>query len=129
MSDQTFPAAAKAMTFIVTSDREAAKTFYGDILGFKEIGEDDYAVVFDLNGIMLRVSTVKQHEAAEHTVLGWEVPDITSAVKTLTDKGVVFNRYPYFEQDELGIWTAPGSTNRVAWFKDPDGNVLSLAQF
>ena len=129
MSDQTFPAAAKAMTFIVTRNRAAAKAFYGDTLGFNEISEDDYAVVFDLNGIMLRISTVEQHAASDHTVLGWEVPDITSAVKTFTAKGVVFNRYPYFEQDELGIWTAPGSNNRVAWFKDPDGNVLSLAQF
>jgi catechol 2,3-dioxygenase-like lactoylglutathione lyase family enzyme len=124
-----FPTAAKAMCFIVTADRAAAKKFYGEILGFRQTGEDEYAVVYDLNGTMLRISTVAEHRGEPHTVLGWEVPDIVEAVSTLTAKGVVFNRYPYFEQDELGIWTAPGSGNRVAWFFDPDGNNLSLAQF
>jgi hypothetical protein len=124
-----FPAAAKAMCFVVTTARAAAKAFYGGTLGFTMISEDEYAVVYDLNGTMLRISTVETHKPEMHTVLGWEVPDIVAAVKTLTAKGVVFNRYPYFEQDELGIWTAPGSTSRVAWFPDPDGNTLSLAQF
>ena len=123
-----FPAAAKVMTFIVTGDRATAKKFYGETLGFKQIHEDDFAVVFDLNGTMLRISTVKDHKPPMHTVLGWQVPDIVAAVKTLRAKGVKFNIYEGFQQDDLGIWTAPGSTNKIAWFLDPDGNNLSLAQ-
>jgi catechol 2,3-dioxygenase-like lactoylglutathione lyase family enzyme len=123
-----FPAAAKAATFIITRDRSAAIKFYGETLGFKQISEDDFAVVFDLNGTKLRISTVKDHKPQMHTVLGWEVPDIVAAVKTLTAKGVKFNRYEGFQQDELGIWTPPGGTSKVAWFLDPDGNNLSLAQ-
>lgn len=123
-----FPAAAKVMTFLVTRDRAAAKKFYGETLGFKQIGEDDFAVVFDLGGTMLRISTVKDHTPPMHMVLGWQVPDIVAAVKALKAKGVKFNIYEGFQQDELGIWTAPGSTDKVAWFLDPDGNNLSLAQ-
>jgi hypothetical protein len=85
--------------------------------------------VFDLNGIQLRISTVPDHHPPVHTVLGWEVPDIVAAVTALKAQGVTFNIYEGFGQDELGIWTAPGSSNRVAWFLDPDGNNLSLTQF
>ena len=123
-----FPAAAKAATFIITRDRAVAKKFYGETLGFKQLSEDDFAVVFDLNGTKLRISTVKDHKPPMHTVLGWEVPDIVAAVKTLKAKGVTFNVYEGFQQDDLGIWTPPGSTAKIAWFLDPDGNNLSLAQ-
>lgn len=125
----TFPTSAKAMTFIVTRDRETARKFYGDTLGFQAASEDDFALVYDLNGTMLRISTLKDHAPQRHTVLGWEVPDIEAAVKALKAKGVTFNVYDGFGQDALGIWTAPGSTNKVAWFLDPDGNNLSLTQF
>jgi catechol 2,3-dioxygenase-like lactoylglutathione lyase family enzyme len=121
--------AAKAMSFIITRDRAKAIAFYRDVLGFRQTGEDDFAAVFDLNGTMLRISTLKDFQPQQHTVLGWEVSDIEASVKALTAKGVAFNRYPGFDHDELGIWTAPGSTDRVAWFLDPDGNNLSLAQF
>jgi catechol 2,3-dioxygenase-like lactoylglutathione lyase family enzyme len=119
---------AKAACFIATRDRAKAKAFYGGVLGWPQVHEDDFAVVYDMNGTTLRVSTVKDHKPPMQTVLGWEVQDIAAAVKALTAKGVAFNRYPGFEQDALGIWTAPGSTNKVAWFLDPDGNNLSLAQ-
>ena len=125
----TIPQTAKAITFIVTRDREAAKRFYGDILGFKQTHEDPFAVVFDLNGTMLRISTVPDHQPPAHTVLGWDIPDIVTTVEALRSKGVQFNVYPGFGQDELGIWTAPGTGDRVAWFLDPDGNNLSLTQF
>ncbi len=127
MSD-SFPAAAEVMTFIATRNRAVAKKFYGETLGFKQTGEDQFAVVFDLNGIMLRISEVQEHKPPMHTVLGWRVPDIVAAVQALKAKGVTFNIYPGFGQDELGIWNAPGSDNKVAWFLDPDGNNLSLAQ-
>ncbi len=120
---------AKAITFVVTRDRAGAKAFYGETLGFSLTHEDDFAALFDLNGAMLRVSTVENHVAQQHTVLGWKVSDITAAVKALRGKGVIFTLYDGFGQDELGIWTSPGSAAKVAWFKDFDGNVLSLTQF
>jgi catechol 2,3-dioxygenase-like lactoylglutathione lyase family enzyme len=123
-----FPAGAKAATFIVARDRAVAKKFYGETLGFRQIGEDPFAVVFDLNGTKLRISTLRDHKPQMHTVLGWEVSDIVAAVKALTAKGVKFSRYDGFDQDELGIWNAPGGKDRIAWFLDPDGNNLSLAQ-
>ncbi len=119
---------AKAISFIVTRDRARAKAFYGDTLGFALTEETDFAVVFDLNGTMLRIPTVADHSAQAHTVLGWEVPDITETVRALRDRGVAFIVYEGFGQDGLGVWIAPGGT-RIAWFKDPDGNVLSLTQF
>src|ERR1700760_2742927 len=110
------------MSFIVTRDREAAKRFYGEVLGFALTHEDNFAAVFDLNGIMLRISTMPNHVAQPHTVLGWEVRDIESAVKSLMAKKVKFAVYNGMGQDDLGIWTPPGSTTKVAWFLDPDGN-------
>ena len=126
---QTLPASAKTMSFIITRDREKARGFYGDVLGFKAVHEDQFALVYDMNGTQLRISTVKDHRAQQHTVLGWEVPDIVATVNALKAKGVTFNVYDGFGQDDLGIWTAPGSTNKVAWFLDPDCNNLSLTQF
>jgi catechol 2,3-dioxygenase-like lactoylglutathione lyase family enzyme len=119
----------KTITFIVTRDRARAKAFYCNVLNFRLIDEDDFAAVLDLDGTMLRISTVASHVAPQHTVLGWEVADIADNVRTLRDRGVVFNIYEGSGQDDLGIWQAPGSAAKVAWFKDPDGNVLSLTQF
>jgi catechol 2,3-dioxygenase-like lactoylglutathione lyase family enzyme len=124
-----FPTAAQVMTFIATRDRAVAQKFYGETLGFQQINEDEFAVVFDLNGTPLRISTVPDHEPPIHTVLGWAVPDIVATVRALQAKGVKFNIYEGFGQDKLGIWTAPTSGDRVAWFLDPDGNNLSLTQF
>ncbi len=123
------PSSAKAITFILTRDRARSIPFYRDILGFPLVSEDMFAAVFDLNGTMLRMSTSETHEAGQHTVLGWDVPDIAEAARALKAKGVEFNIYEGFGQDELGIWTSPASDASVAWFKDPDGNVLSLTQF
>jgi catechol 2,3-dioxygenase-like lactoylglutathione lyase family enzyme len=127
--NSSFAASPKTMTFIATRDRERAKAFYGGVLGFRQVSEDAFAAVFDLNGTMLRISTVKDHQPPPHTVLGWEVDDIVAGVKALKARGVTFNVYPSFGQDELGIWTSPASDARVAWFLDPDGNNLSLTQF
>ena len=123
------PSSAKAITFILTRDRAKAIPFYRDLLGFPLVSEDMFAAVFDLNGTMLRISTVETHQAGPTTVLGWEVPDIAGAVKALKANGVEFNIYDGFGQDELGIWTSPASDAKVAWFKDSDGNVLSLTEF
>jgi sugar phosphate isomerase/epimerase len=88
--------------------------------------EDEYAIVFDVGGIDLRVSIVPDFTPHEHTVLGFGVPDVASVVKALRENGVMSNIYKGFNQDELGIFSLPDSALRVAWFKDPDGNVLSV---
>jgi catechol 2,3-dioxygenase-like lactoylglutathione lyase family enzyme len=123
-----FPASARVATFLATRDRAKAKTFFETVLGFRILSEDDFAVVFDLNGTMLRLSEVKNFNPQPFTVLGWNVPDIALALRALKAKGVTFNIYEGMGQDVLGIWTPPGSTAKVAWFLDPDGNVLSLSQ-
>lgn len=114
--------------FVATRDRDKARVFYRDVLGLKLVSDDQFATVFDANGSMLRVTPVLEIAVAPYTVLGWNVSDIVEAVDALTKAGVVFERYGFFEQDGRGIWTAPGGAVKVAWFKDPDGNVLGVAQ-
>lgn len=118
--------AAKPVAIICTRDRARAAVFYRDTLGLKLKSEDDYAVVFDVDGIDLRVSAVPDFTPHEHTVLGFRVPDVSTVVKALREQGVTFNTYKGFNQDDLGIWSLPNSALRVAWFNDPDGNVLSV---
>jgi catechol 2,3-dioxygenase-like lactoylglutathione lyase family enzyme len=117
---------ATIIAFVGTRDAERAKQFYRGTLGLRMVSEDPFAVVFDVNGTMLRVTTVPEMTPARYTVLGWQVKDIAAAVRELQNAGVKFERYD-FPQDELGIWAAPSGA-KVAWFKDPDGNVLSLSQ-
>ncbi len=118
---------AKPVIVICTGDRARAAEFYREILGLAFAYEDSFASVFNLlGGITLRVSTVTDFTPHEHTILGFNVPDVEAAVRALRQRGVAFNIYPGFGQDELGIWSAPGGAVRVAWFKDPDGNVLSV---
>ena len=119
---------AAPIAFVLTRDRARLKVFYGDILGLVLVSEDDFAAVYDLNGIMLRLTTVEDHAASPHTVLGWKVPDIAAASQALADKGVAFSIFPGFGQDALGIWTSPDGATKVNWFNDPEGNVLSLTQ-
>jgi catechol 2,3-dioxygenase-like lactoylglutathione lyase family enzyme len=114
------------LILICTRDRSRATTFYRDLLGLGFVSEDKFAVVLDVGGIMLRVSPVADFVPHEHSILGFRVDDVAATVKALREKGVVFNIYPHFKQDELGIWTLPGGSTHVAWFKDPDGNVLSI---
>src|SRR5947209_6840915 len=92
------------------------------------MSEDDFALVFDAGGTMLRVAIVQELKPANYTVLGWIVPNIRRAVLDLAKQRVKFERYSFLEQDDLGIWRSPTKA-RVAWFKDPDGNTLSLTQF
>jgi hypothetical protein len=91
------------------------------------ISEDEYALVFDAHGTMLRVAIVGESVVAPYTVLGWQVDDIGAIVRGLAAKGVKFERYAWMEQNDLGIWSAPSGA-KVAWFKDPDGNLLSVSQ-
>ncbi|MGA9998365.1 MAG: VOC family protein [Pyrinomonadaceae bacterium] len=119
---------SKVVTFVATSEPESAKNFYEQTLGLRLINDDAFAIVFDANGVMLRVQKVEAHTPANHTVLGWDVTDIYTEVKELMSRGVRCERYEWLEQDESGVWTAPSGA-KIAWFKDPDGNVLSLTQF
>ena len=121
------PRLSKFVGFAITTRPEEAKTFYSDKLGFTFLRDDGFALVFDAHGTMLRVSKMREFTAALYTVLGWEVEDIVRAVNGLNERGVSFERYPGMPQDENAICTFPGGA-RVAWFKDPDGNVLSLSQ-
>jgi catechol 2,3-dioxygenase-like lactoylglutathione lyase family enzyme len=114
------------VAFVPTKDAEKAKAFYVDVLGLRFIKDDGFAMVLDANGIMVRVARA-QFTPAQFTILGWQVKDIEKTAAGLQEKGVRFERFGFFEQDALGIWTAP-TGDKVAWFKDPDGNVLSVSQ-
>ena len=119
--------ANKVIGFVPTKDAERARRFYANVLGLRFVADDQFALVFDANGTMLRVVRVKDFTPFPFTLLGWEVSQIEKVVSGLEKKGVVFERYGWFEQDKLGIWTAPGGA-KVAWFKDPDENLLSVSQ-
>jgi catechol 2,3-dioxygenase-like lactoylglutathione lyase family enzyme len=116
------------VAFAPTRDAERAVKFYRDTLGLALVSQDHFAAVFDAHGTMLRVSNVPALTPHPFTVLGWHVPDIAAAARALIDAGVAFERYAGLEQNDLGTWTAPGGA-QVMWFKDPDGNLLSLTQF
>lgn len=116
------------LTFVLTSDAARAKKFYSETLGLKFINQDEYALVFDANGTTIRVTIMPGHTPTEHPVLGWKVPDIAATVDGLVKAGVKFEKYSFLEQDALGVWSAPDGATKIAWFKDPDGNVLSVAQ-
>ena len=115
----------KLKAFVPTINQEKAKYFYKDVLGLSLLSQDNYALEFDANGTLLRVTTVRELTPHPFTVLGWKVNDIETVIRELNKKGISFERYDFMQQDELGIWHAPGGT-KVAWFKDADGNLLSL---
>jgi len=115
------------VAFVPTRDSTQARSFYEGVLGLRFIKDDGFAMVLDANGIMVRVSKVPEFKPAQFTILGWEVSGIEKVGTALQERGVHFERFGFFEQDELGIWTAP-TGDKVAWFKDPDGNILSVSQ-
>jgi catechol 2,3-dioxygenase-like lactoylglutathione lyase family enzyme len=117
------------MAFSAATDAERAKAFYRDQLGLRLVADEPYALVFDAAGTMLRVQKVQEVRLAQYTSLGWQVPDIAAKVEELTKAGVKFEHFGLPGQDEKGIWTPPGGSAKIAWFKDPDGNILSLTQF
>ena len=117
----------KVMAFVATTNAERAKTFFGDILGLPLVSDDPVALVFRAAGTLIRVQKVREHTPPPFTVLGWHVDDIAGDVSALAARGIRFERYDGMKQDEAGVWTAPGGA-KIAWFKDPDGNVLSLTE-
>jgi len=114
------------IAFLAVTSADSARAFYRDKLGLRLVSEDRFALVFDANGTMLRVVPVGEIPPVRWTVLGWEVPDIEAVVEQLEAGGVKLERYEWVN-DERGIWTAP-SGDKVGWFKDPDGNTLSISQ-
>lgn len=121
-------ATAQPVAFVLTADRAISKPFYEHTLGLRYVEENPFAVVFELAGAVLRLTTVPGYKPHPHTVLGWEVPDVVATVQGLKAKGVDCKIYEGFGQDELGLWTSPDGKTKLAWFADPEGNILSVAQ-
>jgi len=117
----------KIVGFVATKDYAKARNFYEKILGIEFVNQDAFALEFISGGNMIRISKVDDFTPMPFTVLGWEVTDIQKVVEDLTKRGVTFEKYSFLKQDDLGIWDAPGGS-RVAWFKDPDGNLLSVSR-
>lgn len=116
------------VAFVPTTDPANARAFYEGVLGLRFIKDDGFAQVLDAHGIRVRVARVQpDFKPAQFAILGWEVPNIEEMVRGLGKRGVHFEVFGFFKQDELGIWTAP-TGDKVAWFKDPDGNILSVSQ-
>lgn len=118
---------AEMVGFAVTTDAARARAFYEGKLGFRVLSDDRLALVLDADGRMLRIQKMKEHEPRPYTVLGWNVSDLPAAIARLAAAGVSCERFPGLPLDERGIMDFPDGT-RLAWFKDPDGNVLSVAQ-
>ena len=117
---------AQAVIVICTRDRVRAIDFYRETLGLTLHREDAFAAVFEAGTTTIRVATVPDFEPHGHTVLGFLVSEVDTIVKALTGNGVVFMRLPGLPHDELGVLSLPGGKGRVAWLKDPDGNILSI---
>jgi catechol 2,3-dioxygenase-like lactoylglutathione lyase family enzyme len=115
------------MAFVPTRDFRKSRAFYEGKLGLTFVGQDGFAMMMDANGTPVRVAKVPEYTPFPFTMLGWQVPDIGATVSALKKKGVACEVFGFFEQDPLGIWTAP-TGDKVAWFKDPDGNLLSVSE-
>ena len=120
-------ASGKMTGFVPTSDYEKARAFYEGKLGFSFVSIDQYALVVSIGGHNIRISKFPNFTPRESTILGWEVANIEEAVEWLRDRGVTLEKYPFVQDRERGIWTTP-TGDKVAWFKDPDGNILSVSQ-
>ena len=120
-------ATAKIVSFVPTKDYGAARSFYEGKLGFEFVSQDQFALALKVGGHFVRISKVPNFTPLQSTILGWEVKDIEAVVAWLTKQGVATEKYPFVQDRERGIWTTPNG-DKVAWFKDPDGNVLGVSQ-
>jgi catechol 2,3-dioxygenase-like lactoylglutathione lyase family enzyme len=118
----------KPILFLATANAGRSRDFYQRVLGLNFVTDEPPALVFQVGHSMLRIQKVDQVQAAPYTAMGWSVSDIRGTVQRLHAAGVVFQRYEGLKQDDDGIWHAPSGAF-VAWFRDPDGHVLSLTQF
>ena len=119
---------AQPIAFAATADPDRAKEFYQRILGLRFVSGDQFAMVFDASGTMLRIQIVEEVKPHPYTALGWRVDDIDKTIRGLTRHGIRFERYEGMGQSDSGVWTSPAGA-KIAWFKDPDENILSLTQF
>lgn len=117
----------KLIGFVPTKNSKRAREFYEGKLGFRFVSDDQFALVMQAGESMIRIVKGAKFTPVQYTVMGWEVKDVEAMVKWLNKRGVTFEKYPFVEDQKLGIWTTPNG-DKVAWFKDPDGNVLSLSQ-
>ena len=117
----------KIMGFVPTTDYERARAFYEGKLRFEFVSLDPYALVMRVGGHTVRIVKIPNLTPLEGTILGWQIEDIETVARWLRDRGVATEKYPFVQDQELGIWTTPNG-DKVAWFKDPDGNVLSISQ-
>ena len=120
-------ASGKIVGFVPTKDYDQARAFYEGKLGFEFVSLDQYALVMRVGGHMIRIAKIQNFTPLQGTILGWEVEDIVAVVTWLMKRGVTPEKYPFVQDRELGIWATPNG-DKVAWFKDPDGNVLSVSQ-
>lgn len=120
-------ASGKMVGFVPTKDYEKARAFYVDKLGFEFVSLDQFALVVSVGAHRIRIAKVANFTPLQGTILGWEVADIEPVVRWLAERGVATEKFPFVQDKELGIWTTPNG-DKVAWFKDPDGNILSVAQ-
>jgi catechol 2,3-dioxygenase-like lactoylglutathione lyase family enzyme len=116
----------KLVGFVPTTDYEKARAFYEGKLRFEFVSQDQYALVVKAGEQKIRIAKVPNFKPLQGTILGWEVENIEAAAQWLQDRGVPLEKYPFVQDQVLGIWTTPNG-DKVAWFKDPDGNVLSIA--
>jgi predicted enzyme related to lactoylglutathione lyase len=117
----------KLVGFVPTKDYGKARAFYEGILGLEFVSLDQFALVVKSGGNKIRIAKVANFTPLQATILGWEIDDIVAVAKWLKERGVSPEKYPFVQDQDLGIWTAPSGA-RVAWFKDPDGNILSISQ-
>jgi catechol 2,3-dioxygenase-like lactoylglutathione lyase family enzyme len=120
-------AGPQLVAFVLSSHLGRSHAFYSGVLGLKRVEESSMANVYDANGTPLRVMLVASHKPQPYTVLGFYVPDVRSAKAELEDRGMTFKRYEGYDADEEGVWTSPTGA-QIAWFEDPDGNIISLSQ-
>jgi catechol 2,3-dioxygenase-like lactoylglutathione lyase family enzyme len=118
---------SRLIVFVATTDAAKARAFYGDMLDLQFMSEDDFAIVYDANGVSLRIQKVGRVVPQPFTVLGWSVTSIERTVSQLMEKGAAFERYASLKQDSRGIWASPSGA-KVVWLKDPDGNVISFTE-
>lgn len=124
----TFRQSGTPVAFLYVADRARALDFYRDTLGLELSGSDPFGDFLHSGGALVRMTAMPDHRPAPHPVLGWNVEDIAAAVEALRERGIAFTIHEGMGQDELGIWTAPDGATRIAFFADPDGNVLTLSQ-
>jgi catechol 2,3-dioxygenase-like lactoylglutathione lyase family enzyme len=120
-------ATARIVAFGATVDSAKSRAFYEGMLGLRFVQEDAFACVFDAGGVQLRIQKVQSLTPQPHTMLGWSVSSITDVVTHLAKKGIAMERYGFLKQDERGVWTSPSGA-KIAWLKDPDGNLISVTE-